>query len=69
MDTQEKNKNVSQVTKKEQKTSISYTLKSMKKNIEVISSENLITQDEYKKLNEIWGNAINKMITKEYGLK
>ena len=68
MNTQEKNKNVSQGTKKEQKTSVSYTLKSMKRNIEVISYENLITDDENKILNEIWSNAIKKMITKEYGL-
>lgn len=64
----QENTNVSRETKKEQKTSVSYTLKSMKRNIEIISCENLITQEEYNKLNEIWSNAINKMIKKEYGL-
>lgn len=54
--------------KKKQKTSIIYTLKSYKNNMEKLKESKMITNEEYNQLNEIHVKMLHRWIGLEMGI-
>ncbi len=56
-------------TKKEQKVSISYTLKSLKGNIEKLRDNKIITKEETEVITKVYITAIQRWIGTQFNLK
>lgn len=57
-----------QGVKKQQKASVSYALEAMKKHIETIEENNLLTKDEVEQMREIGKKAATRFVKQKYGI-
>ena len=57
-----------QGVKKVQKASVSYALEAMKKHIETIEENNLLTKDEVEQMRELGKKAATTFVKQKYGI-
>lgn len=65
---QEKEVLETQGAKKVQKASVSYALEAMKKHIETIEENNLLTEDEVSQMRELGKKAATTFVKLKYGI-
>ena len=57
-----------QGVKKQQKASVSYALEAMKKHIETIEENNLLTKEEVEQMRELGRKAATTFVKQKYGI-
>ena len=57
-----------QGVKKQQKASVSYALEAMKKHIETIEENNLLTKEEAEQMKELGKKAATTFVKQKYGI-